>query len=274
MKLFTIMLVLIAAFLSTTTFAVGAFFASRTANTQVTFAGARAFIVRDGINEDLTLQVGFFGNATDFAWVVPVPSRPSVKFADDTIFDELHRICNPRIIPNGVRKSTDPRNTSEPAPVKLQDITIIPASDDEALTRWLQNGDYVVPKDIKNLTSDYTKRGWYFIAGRVKTVSDTNSRWLQPLKISFSNKNAILPIKFSMLNTAPFNTQVYIAAKVAAASPGFKEIYVTGTPPRNSFKANDFPLFFQSLVKDCNLTELWGVIDPKTITSDIIFSPK
>ena len=257
-------------------FGFGSFFAQKSENVTLHMPGARAFICRSGIREDLILQVGFFGSAEEFAWVVPVPARPAVRLADPGVFDELRRIFNPRIIPGpGTRVSSEPTPAEQaPPPVQIRDVAVIAPSEPGALVRWLRSNKFEIPPPAYGIIQDYTKRGWYFITARVRTSPAPVARWLQPLWIAFPSQRAVLPARLSSLNSRPLVAQLFVAADVVVQAPGFTEVYRTASPLRTKYKLNEFPLFFQIVTRDCKLTELRATLEPKQMESDIAIVPR
>jgi hypothetical protein len=261
----------------TNVFAVGAFFVPKADGSQVTMLGARAFVYRNGMKEDLILQVGFSGDATDFAWVIPVPAQPQVKTADPVIFDELYSILNPLILPpNGSSNSaTQKRAKLLPIkPVSVRDVKVIPPIEQGALAKWLSDNHYEAPSAAYDLLTDYYKRGWYYIVVRIRTSKQDGSRWIEPLRITFDSQRASVPARLSTLNSKPFVTQIYVAADVPVKAAGFTEAHSTDSPPRSKFKMIEFPTFFSIVNRDCKLTELLAQLTPQNITSDIVVMPR
>jgi len=261
------------AFQSVPVFAVGAFFTAKSGGQEVYLPGARAFVSRNGIKEDLILQVGFAGNAADFCWVVPVPSRPTVKVTDPQVFDELAMIVNPRIIPPpNAPQSTDSKG--QLPFVKVHDIRVFSPSEQQGVARWLVDNGYTVPPSAYPKIQDYVKRGWYFVVSKVHVTPDGTARWMQPLWITCDVPRATLPSKLTSLNPKPIIVQLFVATDVVVTAPGFTEAFTNGSPARTSFKLNTFPRFFQITVKDCKLTELRATLYPQQIIEDTVITPK
>lgn len=256
-------------------YGVGAFFA-RESGGKVSMPGARAFMHRSESREDLIIQVGFTGDAAEFGWVIAVPTLPTVRPADASIFEELRRICEPRIIQKAQpSKPTDSKKADqEPPPVQIQDFAVFTPDESTALVRWFHDNRYTVPAKSYEIIQDYSRRRWYFVAVNVRTSPAKNARWLQPLSITFQSRRASFPARFVILNETPIVTQLYVAADVITKAQGFAEAYTTGTPARTTYKLNEFPLFFGLVKRDCKLTELRGLLDLKKIDTDIVVQPK
>ncbi|HOM71034.1 MAG TPA: DUF2330 domain-containing protein [Armatimonadota bacterium] len=256
-------------------YAVGAFFANKSEQSEVYSPGVRAFIHRDGVREDLILQIGFAGNASEFAWVVPVPSKPIVQAIDQAVFSELQNIFNPRILPpTQLGASPQPVEEKIPDPVSFIQAEIIPPMQPHSIGTWLVANGYQFSDQARQLIENYIKRGWYFIALKVKTTPQAEPRWLQPLWITFSSQRASFPALLSTLNSKPMMVQLYVATTVAVKAPGFVEVSTTGSPLGTKYKKGEMPNFFHVVTKDRILTELRATVDPKSINADIVIVPK
>lgn len=259
--------------ISTGAMAVGAFFSSESANSEVYMPGARVFVHRSGNREDMVVQAGFVGNASSFVWMIPVPTRPTVQFASESVFDELQRIMQPRVVPSGVF-TQKPEVKDAVKPVGLGDVTVIPSIRPDTVIEWMESSGYKVPADAKNVISDYCKQGWYFVVARAKATPASEARWLQPLWISFDTPRACIPTRLASANSKPFALQLYASAKVKVKAPGLEEVYATTSPLRTKYRENEYPMFFRMVTKDTSLTELRGILDPKQLTYDIVLTPK
>lgn len=265
--------VLLALCLPARLWAVGAFFVAQDGNKQVQTVGARAFLVRNKTMEDLLLQVGFSGSASEFAWVIPVPARPTLRVGDPAVFDELQSVFMPRILPKGPFSAPQKPNVEPPKPVRMGETIILPP-DWYALSQWLKTNHYQMPAEAIEIIQDYVRRRWYFIVVRVHTEPERFPRWLQPIWIAFESRRASFPLRISSLNGNRFATQLYVASDTAVKAPGFVEASQTSSPLRTEYKLNEFPLFFQAIRRDSRLTELRSMVDPKQITSDLVIVPK
>jgi hypothetical protein len=260
--------------LSASAFAVGAFFSGKTGSGEVHAPGARVFIHRTGIREDMILQIGFAGSGSQFAWVIPVPSKPTFQYTDARIFDELRSICNPRIIQDGGKPSPDLKSSPEPKPVGFVDLVVIPPGQKDALSRWLHGNGYATSEGALSVIRDYADKQWYFIVARVKASPSSGARWLQPVWITFETQRAIIPTRLTSANSTPLAAQIYVSAEKSVIADGLSAVYTTASPLRTKYKLDEFPLFFRLVRQDTRLTELRGVLDPKVLDSDIILSPK
>ena len=131
--------------------------------------------------ETLILQVKYAGNAADFGWVVPVPSRPKLSTAPGMIFYELASITRPEVVGHakGTRAGSslgdgEPGEHRAPAVTVVEqvqvgpyDATVLAARDPRALAEWLRQHKYAMPAGASQVLQSYVARRWYYVALRV-----------------------------------------------------------------------------------------------------------
>lgn len=188
----------------------------------VSETGQRAVIYFDGSREVLEVSTSFSGTAGDFVWVVPVPSKPEVVMGEEELFQRLQRLTSTdAVAPLGSKQidigtnfmmPINPGvNVIEQKSVDVYDVSVLDASNAEALAGWLRNEGYPYPEDKDNLLSYYVAKKWYFVAAKVNNSSwlygngTVNSGQLKPLKISFASKQIVFPLKISGLNSGGGN---------------------------------------------------------------------
>jgi hypothetical protein len=75
-------------------------FVTPTALAQVRIPDQRALICYANGVETLVIDTAFKGDGTNFAWIIPVPSRPEVQAATTGLFPTLERLFRPKVIHN------------------------------------------------------------------------------------------------------------------------------------------------------------------------------
>jgi hypothetical protein len=81
------------------TFADGAFIARM--EDDIYQPSQKALILYEDNREDLILSVKYEGNASDFAWVIPVPAYPDIDVSDPYLFRELADLTLARLPSRG-----------------------------------------------------------------------------------------------------------------------------------------------------------------------------
>ncbi|MBI4708929.1 MAG: DUF2330 domain-containing protein, partial [Candidatus Portnoybacteria bacterium] len=176
----------------------------------------RAVIFYENNVETLILSTTFRGSAKDFGWVVPVPSKPEVSRGSDEIFtslDELTRVEN-NYFPNplgglGINDSVQkeaPVLVVETKKIDYYDITVLTASDSQALAEWLEKNRYQFPQNSSYILDSYISNQWYFVAIKIdassasfKISSQLREGHMVPLKLEFSTDRIVFPLKISSL---------------------------------------------------------------------------
>lgn len=174
----------------------------------------RAVIFYENNVETMVLSVTFRGDAKDFSWIVPTPTRPEVSKSTDEIFTALDRLTAPqydyRTMPmyGGAALESAPAESGvtvlETKKVEYYDVTVLEADDPEALAKWLEENKYQFPEEGKYLLDDYITNKWYFTAVKINTKSLSDSVGAQlrkghatPLKFIFASSKIVYPLKIS-----------------------------------------------------------------------------
>ena len=173
----------------------------------------QAVIFYENNQETLVLSVSFQGNAEDFAWIVPTPSRPEVSKSSDELFTYLQELTTPLydypqplplmgVSPVGYdEKGVYVLETKQ---IDYYQIAVLEANDADALSQWLKDNGYEYPESSKYILDSYIQSGWYFTA--IKIVDDypsanveyqLNSGHAIPLKLEFAANKIVYPLKIS-----------------------------------------------------------------------------
>src|SRR5687767_13546458 len=102
----------------------------------------------------LIISPSFDGAPAEFAWIIPVPSRPSVQILDGAIFHELARLTMPK--PSKANGKGYKGTAETPALQSVQvlerkvvgayDVSVLAARNGVALTKWLRDNGYRIPE--------------------------------------------------------------------------------------------------------------------------------
>jgi len=262
--------------------------------------------------ETLLLQVKYEGTAKDFAWIVPLPSKPEIKAikTEDSPFSELSYYTQ-------VRVPRDPTSyflyddysvkIIERKSVGVFDITVLNASNPETLAVWLRKNGYSLPDNIFPILNHYVKKKWIYIAMRINLDKITeeiekklNKGTLQPIRFIFKTPKAVYPLRISSINEGKTDVLLYALAGIP--------LQISDTLNKNGLSIdNNIPIFlkFPMLVKTAfqdttygtyrkydieKLPKTWaalnidkkselylckyrGVFKPKEMTGDLFFAP-
>ena len=166
--------------------------------------------------EDLIISPSYEGPSSNFAWVIPVPARPKVEILKGAIFHELAKLVAPKpaaLRGGGMIQKGAPVTLLERKTVGAYDVSVLSATDGQALMKWLTaNGYYLSPQDLPPVQS-YVKEGWTFVACRIKVPEQAKglrTGTLAPLQLTFPAKLPIYPIRLSSANPKPFSVLIYL----------------------------------------------------------------
>lgn len=202
----------------------------------ITEPAQKAALIYSHGREQLIISPSFSGPPGDFAWVVPVPSRPQVKILHGALFHELARIVEP---PPPVRVYTPDGGARAPGPphrrpvvllerktVGAYDVSILSATDGGALQQWLDRNGYALPTRARRPLAQYVHERWTFVACRVKQPA--NARGLQqgvlaPLSLTFASPNLVYPMRLSAINPTRFDLLLYMLLPRGAEIPTLRQ---------------------------------------------------
>jgi hypothetical protein len=135
----------------------------------------KGFIAFNNGIEDLVIEDQYQGNVSDFALIIPLPSRPDVSEASQELFEDLHYLTIPisykmgfgigagALAPEGVQ-------IIEQRKVGIYDMTILNSTDANALVNWLNLNNYSFPYENSKVIEYYINRNWYFVALKIDIV--------------------------------------------------------------------------------------------------------
>ncbi|MFA6098754.1 MAG: DUF2330 domain-containing protein [Patescibacteria group bacterium] len=234
----------------------------------------RAVVFYDQGVEHLILSISFQGNAKDFGWVVPTPSKPTVKKGSDEIFTSLEAATGSVYnyatdvfgLSGSVKQEASGVTVVETKKVDYYDVTVLSSTDKNSLAKWLQDNGYDFPASASYVLDSYIENNWYFVAMKINPESlawaDVSQQLRQghatPVDISFTTKKLVFPMKISSITS---QTQ---------ESSGLLPTYSTGRLNNGvhvgsaDVLSNDSANFFNS---DSGSVELW--VKPDSIWSSM-----
>ena len=174
----------------------------------------KAAIFYESATQTETLQVSmtFSGNAKDFAWIIPVPSQPSVEKGSQTLFTALETLTGysysyDYAMPAFESTTALDKEVTvvEQKAVDYYDVSVLSATDAKALSKWLNENGYQYPEKYAYIFNDYINNGWYFVAAKIAPdlvdstaiASQLYGGTATPLQFTFSTANIVYPMKIS-----------------------------------------------------------------------------
>ena len=242
-------------------------------------------IVSNRGEEDLVLFVNAKTKASDFAWVVPVPSYPKIyDVSIDLLFElgELTYASHNEFLPfscgAGVVPLSSYQNVHvwEEMNVGIYKVSILSSENADSLSSWLSENGYNFPKEAESILDYYINKKFFFIAMKVRKnaeieTSYDNPQGLQPIWIHFATDRPVYPLKISSIS-ADSNTELllYVFGNRKINYPGFSVEFSKQISP-NDYK--DYKNIKELLIsKSFYLTKLRAILTPEEMTSDLDLS--
>ena len=218
-----------------------------------------AIFFADGV-EDLIIQAKYDGAEGDFAWLVPLPSKPEVALADDAIFGELREYTLARrkwldeeqfsgyrsggFGGPGESSDSDGVNVLERKRVGVFDVAVLEAKTAEDLVRWCEGHGYKVKGKVREVLGSYVDRGWIFTAMRVdpavqgkESAAAQEAGTIQAMRFTFSTEEAVYPLRISSINRGTTSVLVYVIADDALIHPSLVQRHPASLYPFERLRA-------------------------------------
>ncbi|MFA6296729.1 MAG: DUF2330 domain-containing protein [Patescibacteria group bacterium] len=171
----------------------------------------KAVIVYDQGLETLILSVEFSGDAKQFGWVIPTPTRPEVSKSSDELFKSLDDLTGQTRIYDqnyglGVAPMAEKEGVTvlERKKIDIYDIAVLESTSSKDLATWLKDNGFQYPENEAYIFDDYIKNNWVFTAVKVQAefLDTVASKRLSegratPLQLVFKSENIVYPLKIS-----------------------------------------------------------------------------
>ena len=168
------------------------------------------------------VQLQYSGEASDFAWILPMPSVPELAVSHNQIFNQLQFATQPGFqlnfqedascgFPPIFRTLEDDGSVvaTESAAVEVvsqeqvgpYDTAVITSDDSQAIVNWRVDNDYQLGDLGIDLLHPYVEEGAFFLA--LKLVTDRDVGDLQPIALTYAAEEPGIPIRLTAVATAP-----------------------------------------------------------------------
>jgi len=173
--------------------------------------------------ETLLMQVKYAGAAEDFAWIVPLPSRPEIEVIepDQSPFAELSLFTQRRSSQATMGPdSAISVEVIEKKVVGVYEVAVLVSDNAGALNKWLNDNGYSFPKEHQDVLEYYSQKQWVYIAMRIHesalnidTTKKLKAGTLQPIRFKFATDEMIYPLKISSVNSGYSDLLLYVLAE-------------------------------------------------------------
>jgi hypothetical protein len=247
----------------------------------------RALIRWDGVTEEIIMELDVRGEASEAAWILPVPARAEVKLGDPELFGALYEWTRPTIeqrrrhvIPGfgggteGAMVGALPVTVFERLDLGPFDVSNLAASDAGALAGWLDANGYSFPPALADVVQPYVEQNWFFVAVRLQAASAEQALTgaLPPIGVRFPSNQLIYPMRATALAPGELPVTLYILAEHRVnkvTSFGATRLSFADWIDPASLPA-DSPL--RSVVEQRQfLTKFEDVVEPGRVDGDYVF---
>ncbi|WTW94219.1 DUF2330 domain-containing protein [Streptomycetaceae bacterium NBC_01309] len=212
----------------------------------------------DGRTEQIIMRLSVSGDATEAAWIMPVPSRATLDLGDAQLFDRLEQVVEPvektrhYFWPrdgdwpfasgsgDGDRQGSGAGPPGAPPVDVLTSGTLGPfefaqlaATDPNALAAWLGDNGFRMPDGMAESLRPYVEQRWEYVAVRLTPAAagernaereqgrkKTLGGELDPLQLTFASDRLVYPMRLSQraANAQTLNLFVFAPHRVEAVA--------------------------------------------------------
>ena len=197
----------------------------------ITLDQQSAFLWQVHGKEHMLLSVKYSGTTDEFAWVIPVESRPSVTVEKGAPFTELRRLTEvAQVLRSSKGMDGMAPGGAAPPPVTVlerkeegpYDLAVLSATSGGGLYRWLKQNGFHLSKNARGHLSYYVDRKFVFVAARIRAGAKNNETiarrlrqgTIAPMHLTFQAKELTYPLKVTAANPGMSAMELYVAGPV------------------------------------------------------------
>lgn len=262
-------------------------------------AEQRAFIFREKDKQHLVLSIQYDGAADEFAWIIPVESKPTVDVLNGAPFTELRKITEIRkpVAPTAaVRGGPGGEGPDEGVQVLERkeagpyDLAVLKASNTGGLYDWLKKNDFRLSKNARGALDAYVTRNYVFVAARIRPGRQQNatvaerlrSGTIAPLHMVYTTPKLSYPLRVTSGNPGVSHMELYVLNPTTTDFGALDPVRFQLTPMgstgfRVSGQENlanpegDFPTIRKLIPKGGKLVKLEGDLSDADRQKDLVF---
>jgi hypothetical protein len=224
---------------------------------------------QDGI-EQLAVASSFRSEATDFAWILPLPAEPAVDSFGLALLDELQYYCRPLYRSGsgiGCMAAVGSRGDYGSDSLGVEQIgqgvigqytyEVLRATEPDTLAAYLTNNGYVLPNNAASVLGHYTTKNWqYFVVARLGDSAEYYYDRSVGIRLTFASDSAVYPLYISRLSSEYSGVVLYVVADHRQMFPG-ADLLFSGHVDAGTFSG--FPGFVD---RPSHLTKLMKYYEP------------
>jgi len=238
-----------------------------------------------GGTQAITLNIATETQATEAAFIMPVPARAEFTLADGAVFTELDEISAPRVEYRDVEKP-DGEGAGEAPPgsgvtvtdhvaVGPYDVAQLTGADSGAVAGWLATNGFDLPPDLAGALTPYLAEGWLVVAVRLTPEEEaaTFEGGLPPMRFTFPATEPVYPMRLSATAEYAQPFRLYVLAdhrmNISNPAPGDDDAELTYAGWVAPGDLADYPVVAELVTERRFLTRYDALFDPEKLTDDI-----
>jgi hypothetical protein len=163
------------------------------------------------------VQINYTGSPDNFAWVLPVPSVPTLAQADMQTFRELNRLTTPLFLPPRapdclLRRIPMPAAAAPASAAGGVDVlasgvvgpfgyVVITSADAEEMITWLRDNGYRVDPGMEPYIKVYVDDAMPLLAMRLQPGRGTSD--ITPIKLEYASSQPMIPLRLTAIAAQP-----------------------------------------------------------------------
>jgi hypothetical protein len=175
-----------------------------------------------GGTQAITLNIATETEATEAAFIMPVPARAEFTLADGALFTELDEISAPRVEYREVERDGDGAGgapsgsdvtVTDHVAVGPYDVAQLTGVDSGAVAGWLTTNGFELPPALAGALTPYLAEGWLVVAVRLTPEgSGTFDGGLPPMRFTFPTTEPVYPMRLSATARYSQPLRLYVLA--------------------------------------------------------------
>lgn len=236
-----------------------------------------------GGTQAITLNIATETQATEAAFIMPVPARAGFELADGALFTELDELSAPRIEYREVEVSGDGSGgaaapgsdvtVTDHVAVGPYDVAQLTGVDSGAVAGWLATNGFDLPPDLADALTPYLAEGWLVVAVRLTPEEGGFDSGLPPMRFTFPSAEPVYPMRLSATAEYAQPFRLYVLADhrmdISNPAPGDDDPELTYAGWLAPADLADYPVVAGLVTERRFLTRYDASFSPEHLTDDI-----
>jgi hypothetical protein len=232
--------------------------------------GQVAIIRHQDGTEQLAVASSFRSEATDFAWILPLPAEPVVDSFDLALLNGLQYHCRPFYRSGSgfgcagdavseLGRSSDSLGVEQlgQGVIGSYDYQVLRAAEPETLAAYLSGHGYELPGNAASVFGHYTAKNWqYFVVARLSDSAEYEYDRSVGIRLTFASDSAVYPLYISRLSSDYSAVALYVVADHRQMFSGSRLLF------SGRVDSGTFPGFPGFVDRPSHLTKLLKYYDP------------